>query len=523
MTDQNTQFYCILTAVGKAKQANATALGIPWTFAQMGVGDANGADPTPTEQQTQLINERRRAPLNQVMIDPNNANVIIAEQIIPDDAGPWWIRETGLYDAAGDLVAVGKCPPTYKPLLSQGSNKTQVIRMNLIVSNTANIELKIDPSVVLASRAYVDAKVLEEINKLDSKQSVRAATTANIALAGLQTVDGIALVAGDRVLVKNQAAAKDNGLYVAAAGAWARTADADSNAEVTSAMLVAVEQGATLADTRWQLVTDGAIVLGTTALTFQNVTQGFAPINSPALVNPTGNTPALFDSSLLLPTTEFVSGVGLKFGPQTRHYNGAAQLVLTPLDVGSMISFNGNATQTAKLPPTASLPPGATVRFIRSYAGPSVLTTISSDDGVAKIDAQAGGLVSSFSLQGGEDVFATWSGVAWILSGSYTFRINQMSGLLGGNTWQRLPGGLIQQFGSGLAMANDGNDGSSAGVDTYITFPIAFPNVCVSVVGTHYGHKASLSVITRNHSNTRFTAETSDSNVQSIRYMAVGY
>ncbi|SDU87964.1 phage tail protein [Pseudomonas mucidolens] len=282
MTDENSQFFAILTAVGRAKQANADALGVAWTFAQMGVGDANDTDPIPSEQQTQLINERRRAPLNQLRVDPANANVIIAEQVIPESVGGWWIREVGLYDADGDLVAVANCAPSFKPLLSQGSGRTQVVRMNLIVSNTANVELKIDPSIVLATRQYVDSKILEELYKLDTKQSVRVATTANIALAGLLNIDGVTLLAGDRVLVKNQTAAKDNGIYIAASGAWKRAPDADSNLEVTSALLLSVEQGTTQADTRWQLVTDGAIVLGTTALTFQNVKQGYAPIDSPA-------------------------------------------------------------------------------------------------------------------------------------------------------------------------------------------------------------------------------------------------
>lgn len=157
MTDQNSQFFAILTAIGKAKQANADALGVPWTFAQMGVGDANNTEPVPSEQQTRLINERRRAPLNQVSVDPKNPNVIIAEQVIPENVGGWWIREVGLYDAAGDLVAVANSAPTYKPLLTQGSGRTQVIRMNLIISNTANVELKIDPSVVLATRDFVES------------------------------------------------------------------------------------------------------------------------------------------------------------------------------------------------------------------------------------------------------------------------------------------------------------------------------------------------------------------------------
>ena len=81
MIDQSSQFMAILTAVGEAKQANAAALGLPWTFTQMGVGDASGADPQPSRTQTKLINERRRAPLNQIKVDPKNTNVIIAEQL----------------------------------------------------------------------------------------------------------------------------------------------------------------------------------------------------------------------------------------------------------------------------------------------------------------------------------------------------------------------------------------------------------------------------------------------------------
>lgn len=159
MTDQNTQFFAILTAIGEAKLANATALGTSLTLSQMGVGDANGTDPIPSRTQTKLINERRRAPLNQVKVDPANASVIVAEQIIPESVGGWWVRELALYDAAGDMVAVANCAPTYKSLLAQGSGRTQVIRINLIVSSTANIELKIDPSVVLATRKYVDDSI----------------------------------------------------------------------------------------------------------------------------------------------------------------------------------------------------------------------------------------------------------------------------------------------------------------------------------------------------------------------------
>ncbi|WP_244643650.1 phage tail protein [Pseudomonas fluorescens] len=159
MIDLNSQFFAILTKVGEAKQANADALGIPWNISQMGVGDAHGTDPIPDRLQTKLINERRRAPLNQLMVDPLNPSVLIAEQVIPADVGGWWVREIGLYDADGDLVAVANCAPSFKPLLSQGSGRTQIVRMNFIISSITNVVLKIDPAIVLATREYVDRSI----------------------------------------------------------------------------------------------------------------------------------------------------------------------------------------------------------------------------------------------------------------------------------------------------------------------------------------------------------------------------
>ena len=272
MVDQTSQFYAILTDVGAAKQANADALGIAWTFSQMGVGDGNptGLDnpalPMPNSSQKALLNEWRRAPLNQLKVDPNNAAVIIAEQIIPADVGGKWIREIALYDSDGDMVAVANCPPTFKPLMSQGSGRTQVLRLNLLVTSASNVQLKIDPSVVLATREWVT----EELARQDFKYSVLAATTAPITLSGLQTVDGVSLTAGARVLVKNQAAGKDNGLYlVVASGVWKRCADADTSSKVTPGLLVLVERGTLNGDSAWQLVTDATITLGVTALVFE--------------------------------------------------------------------------------------------------------------------------------------------------------------------------------------------------------------------------------------------------------------
>lgn len=121
-----------------------------------------------------------------------------------------------------------------------------------------------------ATKGYVDAAV----NGLDWKQSVRVATTANITLSGLQTIDGVSVQAGDRVLVKNQSTAAQNGIYVAASGAWTRATDADSDAEVTSGMAVMVTEGTTQGDTQWVLTTNDPITLGTTALSFSQIGAG---------------------------------------------------------------------------------------------------------------------------------------------------------------------------------------------------------------------------------------------------------
>lgn len=155
-----TKYFALLTNIGAAKLANATALGAQVEITQMAVGDGNGALPTPNPAQTALTHELRRAQLNMLTIDPVNTNQIVAEQVIPEDVGGWWIREIGLFDKDGDMIAVANCAETYKPQLQEGSGRVQVIRVILIVSSTEAVTLKIDPSVVLATRKYVDDQII---------------------------------------------------------------------------------------------------------------------------------------------------------------------------------------------------------------------------------------------------------------------------------------------------------------------------------------------------------------------------
>ena len=343
MIDSNSQFFAILTAVGEAKQANATALGVPWTFKEMGVGDANNTDPIPNRTQTKLINEWRRAPVNQVRTDPANPNVVITEQVIPADAGGRWIREIALYDADGDMVAVANCAPSFKPLLAQGTGKTQIIRMNFIVANTAQIVLKIDPAVVLATREYVDNAVIEALAKMDFKHSALVATTANIALSGILTIDDVLLPADARVLVKNQTQAKENGLYVVSAtGVWKRAQDADSSPEVTPGLFVSIEKGAVNGDSVWQLVTDGPITLGTTPLAFE-MAVGRTGISAGSYANVTVDK---YGRVIAGTNPSTLAGHGIT-DTYTKPEIESIVAQASSLPVGSMVAF-----------PKASVPPG---------------------------------------------------------------------------------------------------------------------------------------------------------------------
>lgn len=456
MVDQTSQFYAILTDVGAAKQANADALGIAWTFSQMGVGDGNptGLDdpalPMPNSSQKALLNEWRRAPLNQLKVDPNNAAVIIAEQIIPADVGGKWIREIALYDSDGDMVAVANCPPTFKPLMSQGSGRTQVLRLNLLVKSASNVQLKIDPSVVLATREWVT----EELARQDFKYSVLAATTAPITLSGLQTVDGVPLTAGARVLVKNQAAAKGNGLYlVVAGGAWTRCTDADASAKVTPGMLVLVERGTANGDSAWQLVTDAPITLGVTALAFEmafgrtgvaagtyrsvtvdaygrvtaasnpttvsgygltdvytktQIDQALAlksPLDSPSFTgDPKVPTPAVDDNDTSAANTAFVMrALGLAgFGPQSTAYSLAAGVDLNTMKAGGSYGQASNGGATLAL----NYPVALAGTLLVLTAGTSVVTQIYT--------------VRGTGLSYIRSYYATWSAWALIWDASNT-------------------------------------------------------------------------------------------------------
>lgn len=271
-------FYVILTAIGKAKLTNAQVTGTKVNLSTVKAGDGNGAYYNPTEAQIDLVNEVWSGPINQIYVDETNANWMVIEAVIPEDVGDFSIRELGIFDDAGDMIAIGKYPETYKPVLAQGSGKDLYLRTIIETANAAQVTLKVDPAVVLSTRKYVDDSLSTHDGAAaphaamrqrgSFKEPVRVATTENIALSGLLTIDGVTLGTNDRVLVKNQTAGGENGIYTAAAGAWTRATDADSAAKINPGMLVPVADGTVNGDSLWMLATNGAIALGNTSLDF---------------------------------------------------------------------------------------------------------------------------------------------------------------------------------------------------------------------------------------------------------------
>ncbi|MEL2462014.1 phage tail protein [Escherichia coli] len=158
----STKFKTVITTAGAAKLAAATVPGgKKVNLSAMAVGDGNGKLPVPDAGQTKLVREVWRHALNKVSVDNKNKNYIVAELVVPPEVGGFWMRELGLYDDAGTLIAVSNMAESYKPELAEGSGRAQTCRMVIILSNVASVELSIDASTVMATQDYVDDKIAE--------------------------------------------------------------------------------------------------------------------------------------------------------------------------------------------------------------------------------------------------------------------------------------------------------------------------------------------------------------------------
>ncbi|CAM6596206.1 phage tail protein [Escherichia fergusonii] len=158
----STKFKTVITTAGAAKLAAATAPGgRKVNITTMAVGDGGGQLPVPDAGQTKLVNEVWRHALNKISQANRHSNYIIAELVIPPEVGGFWMRELGLYDDAGTLIAVANMAESYKPALAEGSGRSQTCRMVIIVSSVASVDLTIDTTTVMATQDYVDDKIAE--------------------------------------------------------------------------------------------------------------------------------------------------------------------------------------------------------------------------------------------------------------------------------------------------------------------------------------------------------------------------
>lgn len=256
---------------------------------------------------------------------------------------------------------------------------------------------------------------------LSGKDAVRAATTANITLSGTQTIDGVSLVAGDRVLVKNQTTATQNGIYNVATGAWTRSTDADANAELKSGTYVFVTEGTTNGDSGWMLSTDGTITVGTTNLLFVQFTGG-AQLNAGTGMTKTGNTlDVVGTAGRIVANADSIdlatAGTAGTYTKVTTDAYGrvTSGTTATPADIGAQPS-NANLTNLAGL--------SALGFYVSLGANTNIIRTLASGAGISitNADGQSGNPSIALSTTG---TAGTYNSVTTDAYGRVTAGTNQ--------------------------------------------------------------------------------------------------
>lgn len=358
-------YYTLLTNAGIAYETACKAAGVPIKLTQISVGDGNGAVYNPAATATALKREVWRGPLNALFQDEKNPSWLLAEVTIPPEVGGWYVREAGLWTDTGVLYAIVKYPESFKPVLAtSGSGKEFYIRSIFETSNASLVTLLIDDTVVKATRAWVMSYLAEELGKLDGKQSVRVAATGNVVLNGAQQIDGVAVIAGDRVLLPSQTLAKDNGLWIVANGEWQRATDANSSAKVTPGLTVMVEEGTANGDSLWHLTTNAPITLGTTALTFKMLAgrTGIAAGTYKSL------TVDEYGRATAGANPETLAGFGIK-DSYTKAEVEALIAKASALPVGSIVAFPVDAPPPGFLELDNSVRSSATYPDLSAYLG----------------------------------------------------------------------------------------------------------------------------------------------------------
>ncbi|MBC0410791.1 tail fiber protein [Escherichia coli] len=335
MSTTTRKFKTVITDTGAKKLAQAAAPdGKPVRLTHMAVGDGGGTLPTPDSKQTRLVHEVWRHTVNRVILDATHQNRIIAELVIPPETGGFWIREIGVFDEHGDLIAVGNTAESYKPTVAEGSGRAQTFRTILTVSSTATVALTVDNTMVMATVDYVDDKLKEH------EQSRRHPDASLTAKGFVQLSSDTNSVSETQAATpKAVKAAYDlaNGKYTAQDATTARkglvqlSSATNSDSETLAATPKAVKAAYDLANGKY------------TAQDATTAQKGIVQLSS--ATNSTSETLAATPKAVKAANDNANGRV-----PSARKVNGkalSADITLTPKDIGTLnsttMSFSGGA------------------------------------------------------------------------------------------------------------------------------------------------------------------------------------
>lgn len=369
--------------------------------------------------------------------------------------------ETGIYQLETTDPVLGGPDGIDNLQAKQLANRTRYLKQHV-----DNLESGATVPPGIATQTWVN----DILEGRDWKQSVRAATTANISLTGAQTIDGVSVTTGDRVLVKNQNTASQNGIYVVSASAWTRAIDADESTDVTAGLTVFVSEGTLQADTIWKLTTNDPIALDTTALSFANITAGYATIDSPSLTgDPTCPTAAQFDNDQSLANTAFVRRAA---GSLAGSVALAASTVLDASYVGKRVNLGAGVQAT--LPTPGSVPVGSAILISVSNSVTDATIAVSGGGSLAVSGVTQ---ATPYTMGQGCDIYFVSDGTnTWFGQlGMENIRKSPLfSSLLAVSGYKKI-GDLIFQF---------CNANPTASADASVSFPITFPNAALHIVSS---------------------------------------